>query len=98
VTGGAGRIYRAKPGVTYNEVPDGYVIYDEVNEKVLFLNLTAAAVLELCDGVNDCASIAAALKDAFDLDAPPESEVAACLESFLAEGLVTDCSPSSTAD
>ena len=97
MTPAAGRIYKAKEGLERNEVDDGYVIYDEVNAKVLFLNPAAAAVFELCDGGSDSTSIASTLQSAFDLPLSPEADVAACLESLLCLGLVSDCSPSSSA-
>jgi hypothetical protein len=97
VMSACGPIYRAREGLEPSEVDDGYVIYDEVNAKVLFLNPTAAAVLELCDGVSDLRSIASMLQSEFDLPHAPEADVAACLESLLSQGLVIDCSPSSSA-
>ncbi|MDQ0392014.1 PqqD family protein [Labrys monachus] len=80
-----------------NEVPDGYVIYDHVSESVHYLNLTAAAVFELCDGRSSAEAIADVLQDLFDLSAPPRGEVDACLLSLASQGLVTSCSPSSSA-
>jgi hypothetical protein len=97
MTKGAGQIYKKIEGLECNEVPDGYVIYDEAREKVHFLNLTAAAVLELCDGESDLDTIAAVLQDAFDLPASPTADVAACFVSLLSQGLVKPCSPSSSA-
>ena len=97
MTDGAAQIYEKIEGLDCNEVPDGYVIYDEAHEKVHFLNPTAAAVLELCDGERDLNAIAAALQDAFDLPASPTADVAACFASLLSQGLVRPCSPSSSA-
>ena len=97
MTDGAAQIYEKIEGLDCNEVPDGYVIYDEAHEKVHFLNPTAAAILELCDGERDLTTIAAALQDAFDLPASPTADVAACFASLLSQGLVRPCSPSSSA-
>jgi hypothetical protein len=97
VTSAARPIYRARQDLDLSEVDDGYVIYDEIGAKVLFLNPTAAAVLELCDGFNDARSIALTLQSEFDLPQAPEADVAACLMSLHSQGLVTDCSPSSSA-
>lgn len=96
MTADTAQSYKKIEGLDQNEVPDGYVIYDEASEKVHFLNPTAAAVLELCDGECDLDSIAAVLQDAFDLPVSPKTDVAACLESLLAQGLVKPCSPSSS--
>ena len=94
MTPASGRICKAKEGFERNEVDDGYVIYDEVNAKILFLNPAAAAVFELCDGGSDSTSIASTLQTAFGLPLSPEADVEACIESLLSLGLVTDCSPS----
>jgi hypothetical protein len=91
------QIYEKIESLDCHEVPDGYVVYDEAHEKVHFLNLTAAAVLELCDGERDLNTIAAVLQDAFDLPASPTADVAACFTSLLSQGLVRLCSPSSSA-
>ena len=66
-----GRSYRAKEGLEPSEVDDGFVIYDESNARILFLNPTAAAVLELCDGESDLRTIASTLQTAFDLPQTP---------------------------
>jgi hypothetical protein len=96
VTSAAGRVFRAREGLETSEVDDGYVIYDESHARILFLNPTAAAVLELCDGESDLKTIASTLQSAFDLPRAPVSDVAACLDTLVSQGLVTDCSPSSS--
>jgi hypothetical protein len=88
----ATRTYRRAEDLECNEVPDGYVIYDNAREDVHFLNLTAAAVFELCDGENDAASIAAIVQDAFGLPAPPNGDVEACLASLHSQGLIAPVS------
>ena len=82
------RLYKARDGLNPNAVHDGYVIYDEASARVTFLNPTAAAVLELCDGGADLDAIAEAIREAFDLPEPPRPDVAACLESLVRQGLV----------
>lgn len=89
--------FRSVEGFDRSEVPDGYVIYDEKREQVHFLNVTAAAVLESCDGSRDLDSIALGLQAAFELPQPPLEEVTACLENLLGQGLVEPCPPSSSA-
>ena len=42
--------YSKVPDLDTAQVPDGYVVYLSNREKVFFLNNTAAAILELCDG------------------------------------------------
>ena len=50
------------------EVPDGFVIYDEPNEKVHYLNPTAAVIYSLCDGKKTVSDMQAFLSEAYDLD------------------------------
>ncbi len=80
--------FRKAEGVEPVEVPDGQLIYDQTRERVVLLNLTAGAVLELCDGETDATRIAVLLQDAFQLSEPPQSDVEACLRSLVSEGLV----------
>lgn len=84
----SGPLYKARDGLNPNEVHDGYVIYDEATAQVTFLNPSAAAVLELCDGGADLEAIAAAMREAFRLTETPRADVAACLETLLRQGLV----------
>jgi hypothetical protein len=83
--------YRRTAGLDWREVADGYVVYDERRELVHFLNLTAAAVLELCDGESDVAAIAASLQKMFDLPTLPTADVEACLASLVSQGLIAPC-------
>ena len=85
-------IYRRADDLETNEVPDGYVIYDNGREEVHFLNLTAAAVFELCDGKNDAASIATIVQNAFGLPVPPNGDIEACLASLHSQGLIAPAS------
>jgi hypothetical protein len=87
------RAYKRIEGFDWKDVPDGYVVYDEGRETVHFLNLTAAAVLELCDGRRDLEAIAALLKEMFDLPSSPRADVETCLASLVSQGLVAPCSP-----
>lgn len=74
-------------GLEINECTDGYVIYQNEQDKVHFLNHTAVVVLELCTGQNTAADIAQALAEAYGLETPPLAEVNAALETLVAEGL-----------
>lgn len=51
----------------FSQVPDGFVIYDEKNEKVHYLNPSAAVIYMLCDGNRTADEIISFLKDAYDL-------------------------------
>ena len=50
------------------EVPDGFVIYDEPNEKVHYLNPTAAVIYTLCDGKRSVSDMQAFIREAYGLD------------------------------
>jgi hypothetical protein len=80
--------YRKAVRVRSVDIPDGRLVYDEVRERVVFLNLTAAAVLDLCDGETDVAGIAVLLQDAFHLSEPPLADVETCVQSLVSERLV----------
>jgi PqqD family protein of HPr-rel-A system len=75
-------------GLDLCEVVDGYVVYEAGNDKVHYLNNTAALVLELCTGDNSRADITAALRDAFKLPEAPDAEVGEILERFSSAGLI----------
>jgi hypothetical protein len=80
--------YRHAAGLDISELPDGYVIYQSAADRVHYLNGTAVLVFEMCDGTVRAERIPALLKDAYDLPAPPTSEVEQCLTRFLDEGLL----------
>jgi hypothetical protein len=90
------KTYKRVDGIDLNETHDGVVVYDEVNEKVHFINLAATAILELCDGKIDVGDIKAIMQTAFDLPNLPDKEVEACLAQLLSEGLIEECRTSSS--
>jgi hypothetical protein len=71
-------------------MPDGYVFYDALGGQVYYLNLTAAAVLELCDGIKNAGLIADILKGSFGLPEPPLDEVNTCLQALVSAGLIEE--------
>ena len=76
-------------GLEINEVADGYVIHDKADERVQYLNHTAALVLEYCNGELTVSEIADLLKLAYQLNEPPIKEVSDCLSKFRSEGLIS---------
>jgi hypothetical protein len=80
--------YRRVEGLDFTEVPDGFVVYDEGRERVLYLNRTAAAVLELCEEALDAENIAKMLQETFDLPEKPLKDVESCLRLLVAEELI----------
>ncbi len=84
--------YRISRGIEAIEVPDGYVVYLQHPDRAIFLNTTAAIVLEFCDGSNTVANIATEISSLFDLPTEPTTEVEGCIRSLLGEGLVENVS------
>lgn len=80
--------YRRASGLEVVPVPDGYVVYDDARGMVHYLNPVAAMVLELCDLCADATAMARRIQDLFDLPAPPESDVDACLAQLLDQRLI----------
>jgi hypothetical protein len=74
--------------IEVNEVPDGLVIYDIGNDRVHYLNPSAAAVFVLCTGTRDAAAIADELRSVFQLPDPPVAEVTTCLGDLSQQGLI----------
>lgn len=67
---------------------DGYVIYKEDQAKAIFLNPSAFAVFELCNGKRSVADIAHTLQGAFNLSESPERDIQSCVDNLLSEGLI----------
>ncbi len=86
--------FRKAKELDCSEMTDGYVIYDDANDRVHFLNPTAAIVFELCDGAHTAAQISRYIADAFRLAEPPQPSVEDCLSSLRAEGLIEPCGTS----
>ncbi len=97
MTGSSPLCYRKIDKFEANEVPDGYIIYDEKLGEFPFLNLSAAVVFELCDGQNDIQTITTMFQAAFDLPDSPQAEIETCLASLVSQGLIEPCSQSTSA-
>jgi len=78
-------------GHEFNQVPDGYVIYQSERDRVHFLNPTAVIVYELCDGQHTVEQVARYMQQSFSLGAPPIAEIQACLQNLLDEKIVKPC-------
>lgn len=73
-------------GMDLNEVPDGYVIYDNDHNMVHYLNSTAAIVYQMCDGKHTIAEITNFVKSAFELN--EEVDVQQSVQDMLEAGLL----------
>jgi hypothetical protein len=80
-------------GLEINELPDGYIIYQQDRDRVHYLNRTAVLVFEMCDGAVDADTIPDLLKRAYDLSEAPTAEVEQCLARFVDEGLIEPHAP-----
>ena len=86
----AGRYARQMEGIELSPAVDGFMIHVEELDRVHYLNPTAAAVLQLCDGATSDDEIARLLQEHFDLPAPPSEEVSKILDQFAEAGLISD--------
>lgn len=75
-------------GLDIHETVDGFVIYHPETDRVHFLNHTAVAVLELCNGRHTEDEIVEIVGKLYELDEPPSEEVRGILRRFADEGLV----------
>ncbi len=83
--------YAQAAGCEVSHMPDGFVVYQAATEKVHYLNPTAAMIYELCGTKLTVADIVAYVQKTFALPEPPQSEVAECIGSLVAEGLIEQC-------
>ena len=79
--------FKAVGNFEVSQVPDGFVIYDEANEKVHYLNPSAAVMYMLCDGQRTEDEIISFIKDAYDLG-DTDLEFAAFFDDLEKAGLV----------
>ncbi len=76
-----------------HEVPDGYIVYQTAQDRVHYLNSTAAIIFEFCDGKHCPADIVTRVAQAFDLGPSAHGEIRAGLDALVKEGLVLSPSP-----
>lgn len=81
---------RRAAGIDLAELGDGLIVRQAQPPRVHQLNNTASMVLELCDGRHTVTEIAAALAEAFTLDAPPLAQTAACVTELRQAGVLAD--------
>ena len=76
-----------------SEVVDGFVAQRCGDDRLHFLNPTAAFILEICDGSLTAGELPELVAAAFALEEAPRDDVAACLEKLLQEGLLVGAEP-----
>jgi hypothetical protein len=80
--------FKHAPGCELSHISEGFIVYRAETEKVHLLNPTAAIVYDLCGTGQSLPVIADFLQEKFSLAEPPLAEVGACIDNFLAEGLI----------
>jgi hypothetical protein len=75
-------------GLDFSPADDGYIIYQPEQNRVYFLNPTAALILEFCNGRNSPAEIIDLVKQAYGLTDAPAEDVRQALAQLAAEGLL----------
>ena len=75
-------------GLDVHEVEDGFVVFDASNDRVHYLNPTATVVFSLCDGTRTTDEVAELVRSAWELDAAPLDDVAACIAQLRDEGVL----------
>ena len=75
-------------GLEVHELQGGYVIYQGAQDRVHYLNRTAAVIFELCDGISDADGIVARFGQLFEPEGSTDNGVRGCLDPLLKEGLV----------
>lgn len=79
---------RAMRGLQVNEVEDGYIVYQPEQNRVHYLNHTAAVVFGLCTGKNTWDEIIELVQRAYGLKRAPSRAVRGALTRLVEEGLV----------
>jgi hypothetical protein len=75
-----------------HEVPDGYIVYQKVRDRVHYLNKTAALIFEFCDGTHQPQDVVKQVVKIYALDPSAHDEIRAALDSLVEEGLVLSSS------
>jgi len=75
-------------GLDIDQTDEGYIIYEPDNDRVHYLNPTAALILELCNGTNSVTGIAELLQHAYKLPELPMQTVQDVLTQMKDEGLL----------
>ncbi len=81
------RLDRA-PDLEVTEVIDGFVVHRRDQERIHYLNPTAAFVLESCNGGLRAGELPALVAAVFQLEHPPLADVESCVTALLKEGLL----------
>jgi Coenzyme PQQ synthesis protein D (PqqD) len=81
------RLDRA-PDLEVTEVIDGFVVHRRDQDRIHYLNPTAAFVLESCNGGLRAGELPDLVAAVFQLEHPPLDDVETCVTALLKEGLL----------
>jgi len=84
---------RLAAGLEISPTEDGYVVYQPDRDRLHYLNVSAAVLLEVCDGTLCADELPALLAGICGLPEPPTGDVESCLETMVGEGLLRDARP-----
>ena len=82
-----GRQPKVRADLVFRTVDEDLVVYDPLMDRTSLLNLSAAVILELCDGTRDARAIAGALREELGGEAEvPEDDVERVLAELEGQG------------
>ena len=79
---------QAVEGLEISIVEDGCVVHDSRRDKIHYLNETAGAILELCNGRVAEEELPELIRLAYGLSEAPVADVKNCLAALREEGLL----------
>ncbi len=80
---------RFREDIVMRQVDDDLILYDPVNDRVVLLNPSAVAVLELCDGSRSAGQIAEEIVEAIGVEIElARTNVETALHEFRTSGIL----------
>jgi hypothetical protein len=79
---------QAVDGLEISVVEDGCVVHDSRHDKIHYLNETAGAILELCNGRVAANELPELIRIAYGLSEAPVAGIKNCLAALRQEGLL----------
>lgn len=78
---------KVRADLVFRTVDEDLVVYDPLMDRTSLLNLSAAAILDLCDGTRDARAIASVLREELGGEAEvPEDDVERMLAELQGQG------------
>ena len=77
---------KVRADLVFRTVDEDLVVYDPLSDRTSLLNLSAAVILDLCDGTRDARAIAGALQEELGEGEVPESDVQRLLVELEGQG------------